>query len=200
MDLPLCRRVSWADVEQWSDRLEGAVRRSGRFPGTLIGLTRGGWVPSRMLADRLGVKRLLALRAQHWGMTATPSGEATLSERLSVSLKGESVLLVDDITDTGESLALAEEHVRSLEPARLESATYLHIDQGKLRPTYVAEEVSRGSWVWFVFAWNYWEDLRTLARKAAELDPDERAVRAVLRERCRLDVPLEDVTRALASG
>ena len=197
MDLPLCRQVSWADVEMWSDRIEEAVRRSGRFPGTIIGLTRGGWVPSRMLADRLGVNRLLALRAQHWGVTATPSGEATLSERIPVPLKGENVLLVDDITDTGESLALAEEHVRSLEPARLESATYLHIDQAKVRPTYVAEEVSRASWVWFVFPWNYWEDLRVLSRQAAGSPADVSAVRETLRERCHLDVPLEDVRRAL---
>ncbi len=155
-------------------------------------------MPSRMLADRLGVKRLLALRAQHWGVTATPTGEAQLSERLSVSVEGENVLVVDDITDTGESLALAQDHVQTLRPGRLETATYLHIHQAKLRPTYVAEEISRDAWVWFVFPWNYWEDLRTLARKAAAMDPGPEAIRAVLLERCALDVPLEDVARALA--
>ena len=199
MEFPRCRQVSWSDVEQWSDRLEAAVRRAGTVPEVIIGLTRGGWVPSRMLADRLGVKRLLALRAQHWGVTATPSGEAQLSERISVALEEETVLLVDDITDTGESLSLAQEHVRTLRPRRLETATYLHIQEAKLRPTYVAEEISRESWVWFVFPWNYWEDLRTLARKAATVDPDPGGVRNVLRERCRLEVPLEDVARALAS-
>jgi hypoxanthine phosphoribosyltransferase len=199
MDLPRCRQVSWLDVERWSDRLEEVIRGAGRVPETIIGLTRGGWVPSRMLADRLGVKRLLSLRAQHWGVTATPTGEALLSERISVPVEGENILLVDDITDTGESLALAKEHVVTLRPGRLETATYLHIQQARLRPTYVAEEIPRGSWVWFVFPWNYWEDLRTLARRAAELRPDPRAVQGVLRERCQWEVPERDVARALAS-
>ena len=197
MELPRCELVSWEMVERWSDRLEELIRGADRIPGVLVGLTRGGWVPSRMLADRLGVKKLYALRAQHWGITATPDGKAELTESLHAPLQGEKVLVVDDITDTGESLALAEEHVSSLRPGRLESATFLHLTHSKLRPTYVGEEVPRERWAWFVFPWNYWEDLRVLSRQAAGSPADVSAVRETLRERCHLDVPLEDVRRAL---
>src|ERR1700688_470952 len=106
-DYPKCRLTTWADAERWTETLAHLIRRSPHPPETIVALTRGGWVPARLLADRLGLKRLVAVRAQHWGVTATPSGRAELTEGLSSPVKGQQVLVVDDITDTGESLELA---------------------------------------------------------------------------------------------
>jgi uncharacterized protein len=195
VDLPRCRQATWAEVDGWADRLAEQVRAAERIPATLVGLTRGGWVPARMLSDRLGVKRIVSIRAQHWGVTATPDGAASVSEGLSGPVRGERVLIVDDITDTGESLALAVEHVRAGHAAEVETATFLHIPHSKLRPTYVAEEIPRDAWVWVVFPWNYWEDLVVLAQKAAAIAPGLEAIRTTLRERCRLDVPITDLER-----
>lgn len=197
VDLPPCRLVRWADVDRWSDRLAESILTAGRNPETIVGLTRGGWVPSRMLADRLGVKHLVALRAQHWGVTATPSGQAELTEGLKSPLKGRQVLVVDDITDTGQSLRLAVSHVEEGQPARVESATFLHIARAEYTPTYFAEELPRDEWVWFVFPWNFWEDLTTLARKALPEGHDAAGVLRLLKERCHLEVTLADVQRAL---
>ncbi len=199
-DLPRCRLASWADIERWADQVAEKVRPRGPPPTTIVGLTRGGWVPSRLLADRLGVKRLLALRAQHWGVTATPTGRAELSEGMSGEVAGESVLVVDDITDTGESLELATRHVAERRPARLESATLLHITHSKFRPTYFAEEIPSDAWVWVVFPWNYWEDLATLGRTALEASGEDLPrARALLGEKSGWTPSVEDLKKALAS-
>jgi uncharacterized protein len=195
-DLPRCRLATWKDVDGWADALAAQVRAKDAVPETIVGLTRGGWVPARLLADRLGVHRMVSLRAQHWGVTATPTGAAQVTEGLSGSVAGQSVLVVDDITDTGESLALAIEQVEAQRPKRVESATFLHIEHSKFRPTYTAEEIPRGAWVWVVFPWNYWEDVVQLAERAAEhggrgLD----RVRRTLEEECGLHLPLEDLER-----
>ncbi|HTP54319.1 MAG TPA: phosphoribosyltransferase [Thermoplasmata archaeon] len=194
-ELPRCRRATWNDIDAWADAIAARVRAAGALPETIVGLTRGGWVPARMLADRLGVKRLVSLRAQHWGVTATRDGAATLSEGLSGPIRGETVLVVDDITDTGESLRLAVDHVRGAGPRRTESAALLHIAGASYVPTYYAEELRREAWAWIVFPWNYWEDLRSLAARAAELGAGLDAVRTTLRERCGLDVPRADLER-----
>jgi len=194
-DLPRCRRTSWADVDRWAERLAEEVRSASAVPETIVALTRGGWVPSRLLSDRLGVKRIVSLRAQHWGVTATPDGKAKLTEGLSGRVDGEKVLVVDDITDTGESLALAVAHVAEQHPARLESAACLHIAHSKFVPTYFAEEIPRAGWVWVVFPWNYWEDLAALSTRALEHGRGVAQVRETLRTRCGLDVPLEDLER-----
>lgn len=194
-DLPPCRRATWEDVDRWADRLAELVRGADAVPESIVGLTRGGWVPGRLLCDRLGVRHLVSLRAQHWGVTATPSGRAELTEGLSASVSGRKVLLVDDITDTGESLALAVDHVRAGGPERIESATFLHIDHAKFVPTYTAERIPRDRWVWIVFPWNYWEDLTTLAARARELGPGIDTVRETLHRRSGLDVSRADLER-----
>jgi len=194
-DLPRCRHASWEDVDGWADRIAAQVRERSAVPETIVGLARGGWVPARLLCDRLEVKRLLSLRAQHWGVTATPTGAAELTDGLSGPVSGQTVLVVDDITDTGESLALAVDHIRGHGPKRLESAACLHISHSKFVPTYYAEEVPRDAWVWVVFPWNYWEDLAALARRAARLGPGVDRVRTTLRERCGLDIPRADLER-----
>ena len=195
VDLPRCRRATWSDVDAWAERVAERVRERSAVPATIVGLTRGGWVPARLLADRLGVQRLVSLRAQHWGVTATPSGAAELTEGLSGPVAGHTVLVVDDITDTGESLTLAVAHVRAAGPSRVESATFLHITHSKFEPTYYAEEIPRDAWVWVVFPWNYWEDLTALALRAVEFGNGIDQVRATLKERCGLDVPREDLER-----
>jgi uncharacterized protein len=198
-EYPRCRVTTWADVDRWADRLAALVTAAGPAPSTIVGLTRGGWVPARVLADRLGVKRLVSLRAQHWGVTATPTGAAQVTEGLSGPVAGQNVLVVDDITDTGESLALAVALVEGQKPARVESATFLHIEHSKYRPTYTAEEIPRSAWVWIVFPWNYWEDVVQLAGRAAEHGGRgiER-VRETLARECGLHLPIEDLEKIAA--
>lgn len=199
MDFPPCRLVTWPEIDRWSDLIAEKVRSASWNPQVIVGLTRGGWVPSRMLADRLGTKHLAALRAQHWGVTATPSGSAELTEELATRLDQKRVLVVDDITDTGQSLQLAVRHVADRGAQEVRSATYLHISHSTYMPTYYAEEVARDAWRWFVFPWNYWEDLRTLAGKVRASDGmPAKEVQRELKERCLLDVPLAHVERALA--
>lgn len=193
-DLPRCRLATWKDVDGWADSLAAQVGERGPAPETIVGLTRGGWVPARLLADRLGVHRMVSLRAQHWGVTATPTGAAQVTEGLSGPVRGQRVLVVDDITDTGESLALAVAQTEEHGAARIESATFLHIEPAKFRPTYTAEEIPRNAWVWIVFPWNYWEDIVQLAGRAVEHGGrGVERVRGTLKERCGLDLPIADL-------
>jgi hypothetical protein len=198
-EFPRCRRTDWPEADRWAETVARQVTAADRVPQTIVGLTRGGWVPARLLADHLGVRRLVSLRAQHWGVTATPSGKAVVSEGLSGPVAGEKVLVVDDITDTGESLELAVGLVRAAGAARVESAAFLHIGHSKFRPDYVGEEIPRGGWVWVVFPWNYWEDLRHLAGLAMAQVRDVAKARSVLAERCGLQVSEADLRRALGA-
>jgi len=196
-ELPRCRRATWGEVDRWADAVAARVRAGGHRPEAIVGLTRGGWVPARLLGDRLGVHRLVSLRVQHWGVTASRDGEARLTEGLSGEVRDQAVLVVDDITDTGESLHLASEHVKAAGPRSVETAAFVHIAHSKFVPTYFGEEIPRDAWVWIVFPWNYWEDLTNLAARAAKLGPGADRVRATLAERCGLEVPEDDVRRVL---
>ncbi len=161
-----CRLVKWRDIENWSKSIVKNVISSGYSPEIVIGLARGGLVPARLIADYLNIKDLYAVKTEHWGVTATPDGKAKLAQGLQVDISGKKILVVDDITDTGQSLKLALEHIEKQNPAEIRTATLLHITHSKYVPDYYAEPVPEENWTWFIFPWNVYEDLRNLVQKA----------------------------------
>jgi hypoxanthine phosphoribosyltransferase len=166
-----CRLVTWDEIATWAFGVGTKIKRSDFDPDVIVGLTRGGWVAARLLCDLLGIKRLYAVKVEHWGVTAQPDGKARLVQGLTTDVTDSKVLLVDDITDTGESLALAQQHVAEARPRELRSATVLHITHSKFEPDFYEVEVPKDEWAWFIFPWNLHEDLRTIIPKALDGTP-----------------------------
>lgn len=158
------RLLEWSDIERWCEILRKKIVKNYK-PDFIIGLSRGGLAPARILSDSLLVKDLYTLKTEHWGMTANVDGQAKLKSGGRMDVEGRKVLIVDDITDTGESMDLAESYVKGLNPADLKTATMLHISRSKHVPAFYAEEISEAQWTWFIFPWNVTEDLNNLIGK-----------------------------------
>jgi hypoxanthine phosphoribosyltransferase len=158
-----CQLVSWKDIELWSKDV--AKKVEDYAPDVIIGLTRGGWVPARILCDFLVEKNLCSIKTEHWGITAKKDSKARLAQGLNVNVRGKKVLLMDDITDTGMSMELALSHVAGKMPGAMKSATLLHIEGARIEPDYYSVFVPKEKWTWFVFPWNLNEDLCTLIPK-----------------------------------
>lgn len=198
-----CKLVTWNEIAEWTAELAFKLQDENVLPSVIIGLTRGGWVPARLLCDHLMVKRLYAIKTEHWGVTANQNGKALLTQELSVDVRGENVLLVDDITDTGESLTLAMSHLNDLAAARTYSATLLHFNHSKFQPDFFSQGLPDDPWIWFIFPWNLHEDMRTLLPKTLgePRTPDE--IKTAFRDQFFIDVPdsllcltLRDLVRA----
>jgi len=158
-----CELRSWENIYQLSRKLSEKIIGCGFKPDIIIGLARGGWVPSRNLCDFLGVKDLISLKVEHWGVTASPDGKAKMKYPLKVDLSGKKVLLVDDITDTGESLKLTKEFVGRMRPAELKTATLQYMTNSNFTPDFYAETIdAEKNWTWIIYPWNVTEDLCNL--------------------------------------
>ncbi|MEW5761455.1 MAG: phosphoribosyltransferase [Candidatus Thermoplasmatota archaeon] len=160
-----CKIVSWDEVAKWSEELARKIMEKNFKVDVVVGLTRGGWVPARIMCDHLQTKSLYAIKTEHWGITATKTGNARIAQKLGVNIENKNVLVMDDITDTGESLSLAMEHVQSLKPKKAHSATLLHITHSKIVPDFYTVEVPKEDWTWFIFPWNFNEDMRTIVQQ-----------------------------------
>jgi len=154
------RFVSWEEIERWAEIIVEKIG-DAKFD-CVIAVIRGGLVPSRIIADYLGIKDIFTLKTEHWGVTATPDGKAKVTYPIVKDLDGRAVLVVDDITDTGQSLRLAIEATKQKNPKTVRSATFLHINRSEVIPDYFAEEVDSTNWKWFIFPWNRKEDLRNI--------------------------------------
>jgi hypoxanthine phosphoribosyltransferase len=159
------RLASWEDIERWAREGAWKVLEDGWRPDVVVGLARGGWVPARLYCDYIGVKDLVSLKVEHWGVTATPDGKARLKYGSTYNLEGKKVLIVDDISDTGESLTLARNYVEAQKPGEIKTATLLTIKGSRFKPDYYAEEIE---WAWIVFPWNFVEDIINLVGNILE--------------------------------
>lgn len=180
-----CEVMDWELFYDLAKQVAEKIKESGYSPDFVVGLARGGWVFARVLCDLLGIKDLLSLKVEHWGVTATPDGKARLKYPFRIDLSGRRVLVVDDITDTGESMRLATDYVETMNPGEVRTATLRHINGSKFVPDYHGDEIT---WRWVIFPWNFTEDLCNIVPKVAEECSDLGELRRRLREDYKIDI------------
>lgn len=188
--------VSWGDIENWCSLIRKKVV-DNFTPDVIVGLSRGGLVPARILSDSLWIKDLLSIKTEHWGLTATKDGKAVLNDPGKLNLKGKKVLVVDDITDTGQSMQLAYDFVKRQEPMELKTATMLHITRSDFIPDFYGEEISGEKWTWFIFPWNVYEDLDNLLSKSLNEKLDLKGVEKLLADHYELSISDDHLDRVL---
>lgn len=157
----------WQEIHEIAKETTNKIKESDFYPDVIVAVSRGGLVPGRLFADFLHIKEVYTIKADHWGLTATKDGKARLSYGLSIDLNGKKVLIVDDITDTGESMELAKEHVETKNPSKIKTATLYHLKNSKYIPDFFGEEKE---WAWIIFPWNYREDMVNLIKKIDKSD------------------------------
>lgn len=194
--------VSWKDIEGWTKGIMKMIIADDYNPDIIVGIARGGLVPARMVADYLFKKDLLSIKTEHWGVTATMDGKAVLKEKLNYDVSGKKVLIVDDITDTGESMRLSYNYIKSLNPAELKTTSMLYVNGSSYTPDYYGKGLSKEEWAWFVFPWNVYEDTYNLSKKFMDTPVDVNTLKEKLRVNYNLNVEdvnigevLEDITR-----
>ncbi|MCK4438686.1 phosphoribosyltransferase [Candidatus Bathyarchaeota archaeon] len=186
--------MDWRLFAELSEKVAEKIVDSGWQPDFMVGLARGGWVLSRVLCDYLGVKDIVSLKVEHWGVTATPDGKARIKYPFDVDLTGRRVLVVDDITDTGESMIVAMDYVNEKNPLEVKTAALRHIEGSKFTPDYYGDMIT---WRWVIFPWNYVEDMVNLVPKACEDDSSPEEIKKAMREKFSIEVPEEDIEKAL---
>jgi hypoxanthine phosphoribosyltransferase len=196
-----CEVMDWNFFYNLARKVAKKINGSGYKPDLIVGLARGGWVLARILCDLIGVKDLVSLKVEHWGVTATPDGKAKLKYPLKVDLDGKKVLIVDDITDTGESMRVAVEYIKSLNPSEVRTAALRHITSSKFKPDYFGEEMD---WRWVIFPWNFTEDMCNIVPKVCarlsvspDGDVDVAQIRKELKQFYTIDTTEETVAEIL---
>ena len=165
--------VSWDEIVEWSLGLGKVIESSGWTPDMVVAVARGGYVPARLLCDYLGITDLVSLQSQHWVEAAKAAQKAIIRNAYSIEARGLKVLVVDDIVDTGETLALARDFIRAeWKPEDVRTAALQWISPiAKFKPDYYYIEVK--DWTWFQYPWTRLEDLTQFIERVFR--EDERA-------------------------
>ncbi len=139
--------LTWRDVEALIDILGNVIEISNVHPDVILAVPRGGLIPARLLADRLGVKEIDVVPRN---LTPVPNGDYN---------PGGSVLVVDEVCDSGTSL----QFIHACRPYW--KTAVLHTkDCTKFQPDYTALRTPND--VWIVYPWERYESTKLQSSKS----------------------------------
>ena len=164
-----CQFVSYEKIYEYSKKLAFKVADSGYEPDLLLAIARSGFVPGRLMSDFMGNPNLYALKVEHWlDTTAEHQEDAVIPVRSPLPVKGTRVLVIDDIVDTGRSAIQTLKYVNDLGAKEAKLAVMLYLTVSEIEPDYYT--VKESEWIWFIWFWNRFEDLRNLTIKLFDGD------------------------------
>lgn len=117
--------LTWEEYGQAARELAQTVADSGFVPDVVLGIARGGLIPAGSLAYALDCKNLFTISVEFYtGVDSRLDVPVMLPPFLNAhDLDEASVLVVDDVADTGRTLELVAKfcsgHVRDLQTAVL---------------------------------------------------------------------------------
>jgi hypoxanthine phosphoribosyltransferase len=102
--------VTWEALADMVARLAEQVR--GDYD-VMLAITRGGLVPAGMLAYRLGIRNILVAAVEYYDDEGLPGPKPTfLQFPADPQLRGQRVLIVDEVWDSGTTIHAVTERVR----------------------------------------------------------------------------------------
>ena len=168
------------EVPTWDQIYAMLVNQAERIsgdhfkPDVIVGVSRGGLVPARIHSDLLENQNLATVRTECY-VGPVEKSVPVLSQELSVCVDGKSVLVVDDIADTGRSLQHIKQHVVQKGAKQVRVATLYWKRWSALKPDYCERETG----LWVVFPWDLRETVRNEFENHRNLSATELSTRLV---------------------
>lgn len=188
--------VSWEESARLSRLLAVMLKREGeKEPDLVIAIGRGGFVPARVVCDELLITHLSSIRLEHWGPAASRKERVTVTCPLAGSVEGMELLVIDDVTDTGDTLSAAVSYLRQLRPAGIRTGVLHHKKSSGFIPDHYAEHVTE--WRWIIYPWAVHEDLTGfLELELTEHPVSLTELRDVMQKRYKMQISLPDLLSA----
>jgi hypoxanthine phosphoribosyltransferase len=155
---------TWNQIYNMLLNLAEKIRKDGFKPDLIVGISRGGWPPARVLSDLMDNPNLANVRAEFYLGVAETKGEPVLTQPVSTSVADKKVLIVDEVADTGKSLKLVKKHILEDGAMKVKVATVYYKPWSIVKPDYYEKETS----CWIVFPWEIKETIRKIVKKCRE--------------------------------
>lgn len=152
--------LSWPTMYKYLIKLAKQVSESGFIPELIIGIARGGLIPSRIISDLLDNPHLASVRVEFYENTQKKMNQPKITQPLSAPIEDRQILLVDDVADSGKSLHLVYEHcVKKAHEVR--TLTIFYKPWSCIQPHYYLKETR----AWIVFPWEFHETIKWIVQK-----------------------------------
>lgn len=110
VEQPLKRILGWHDISRQVDQLVARLRAD--YDAVLV-VTRGGMVPACLISEKLNIRNILVAAVHlYTGIGETRNAPLFVQFPSDELLNGKSILIVDDVWDSGRTAMAVIERVR----------------------------------------------------------------------------------------
>ncbi len=152
--------LSW-DEFYWDIFDLGRKIEESYKPDILIAIARGGWVVGRIISDLLEVSKVASIGVRFYKDVGVRDLKPEITQPLSVTVKDQKVLIVDDVADTGETIELVKKHVLEDNPQSVKIAVVYVKPWCKASIDYYVKKTDK----WIVFPYEQMETISHLVKK-----------------------------------
>ena len=173
---------NWRNIYLMLLNLAEKIRRGTFKPDVIIAVSRGGWLPARVLSDLIEAPTGNVGVDFYLGVAETRK-VPVLTQNVNVPVAGKKVLVVDDVADSGKSLKLVKKLLFKQGAMDVQVATIYYKPLSIIKPDYFARETKR----WVVFPWETKETIRRIFEK----NRDETIVKVEIAKLVKAGLPKE---------
>ena len=169
---------SWLDLDRLAFKISQEIAQAGKKFDRIVTLAKGGWPMSRSLVDYLEVNEVASIGIKFYAGINTRFKHPHVYQNIPVAVAGETVLLFDDVADTGESLKFALDYLKVQGVKQITTATLFYKPHSVYRPDFYGYETTD----WIIFPYDAVEAIRMLAPKWVKAGVSEDKVRERLKQ------------------
>jgi len=142
--------LSWQQVEELIVELEVQIKHSKKKYDWIIGINRGGLIPSVLLSHRLGVPHGVYTVQSYNGKEKKELKTDLYISMIGLIKPNHNILVVDDISDSGDSLTASLKAIRRRDDAiNIDVATLHYKPKSSFKPQYFAKQIEDEVWVMY---------------------------------------------------
>jgi hypoxanthine phosphoribosyltransferase len=165
----------WDQIYEMLVQLAERIKTTGFKPEVIVGVSRGGWPPARVMSDLLENSRVANMKVEFYKDIGVRFKKPRITQPVTSEVKGRTVLVVDDVADTGHSLKVVADHLSRKGAKSLKVCTIYMKPQSVFRPDFYAKTTRK----WIIFPWERLEAIRLIARRVG---PDRAGPSVIARE------------------
>jgi len=190
------RIVELNEAYEMAYKVSNQITNNGYEVDVVIGIARGGLPPARFICDFLNITKLTTLQITHYSRGGTAKKNVEIIDPLNIDLEGKSILLVDDVNDSGETLEEAIQHVSTMNPGKLKTAVLHEKSNTSTNADFKGSTIK--DWEWLIYQWAAAEDILEFLHQNDKLHLSSEESATFLSETYQLDIDQHLMEKSLS--
>lgn len=152
---------SWDDMDHLVFSISEKVIEDGIQFDRIVTMAKGGWPMARPLVDYIQANEVASIGIKLYKGIESRHAQPEVYQDISVDISGETILLFDDVADSGDTLEFVQKYLEGRGVKKIYTATLFYKPHSSIKPDYYGAQTI----AWIIFPYELRETMDVLVDK-----------------------------------